>query len=372
MDKRIKILIIAGARPNFIKIAPLFEEFKKCGRVKTVLVHTGQHYDCGMSQVFFSDFCIPKPDYNLGVGPGTHAQQTAKIMEKLEPVAAKEKPDLVIVVGDVNSTLAGALVAAKLVIPLAHVEAGLRSYDRSMPEEVNRILVDHVSDLLFCPTETAVGNLAREGIEKGVFNVGDVMYDAFLKNIETARAKSRILEKLNLRPKEYLLLTIHRSGNADNPAVLKKILGAVRKSGRKIVFPIHPRTKKRLIDFKMKTDDIASPKGGQKLTIIEPVDYLDMIWLEKNAAKIITDSGGVQKEAFWFKVPCVTLRNETEWVETVANGWNKLVGSDENRILASINQFEPDSKQKKIFGSGDAAKKIIHLILKNSAGKLSR
>jgi UDP-N-acetylglucosamine 2-epimerase (non-hydrolysing) len=358
MRKRIKILCVVGARPNFIKIAPLFEEFKRYKTIKPVLVHTGQHYDFEMSKVFFQELKIPKPDYNLEVGSGTHAWQTAKIMEKLEPVILKEKPDLVIVVGDVNSTLAGALTAAKLNIPVAHIEAGLRSFDFSMPEEINRVLTDRISTFLFCPTKTAVKNLKKEGIKKGVYNVGDITYDTFLKYIGIAQKKSQILKKLNLKPKSYFLLTLHRPSNVDNLENLKNILEAIGESGEKVVFPVHPRTKKQLKKFKHLIT--------YKLTnfrFIDPVGYLDMLCLEKNAKKIITDSGGIQKEAYWVKVPCVTLRNTTEWVETVKAGWNVLVGENKNKLIKVIKSFQTNKRQFSFFGNGKTSEKILKILL---------
>ena len=351
-----KILCIVGARPNFIKIAPLIEEMKRYRQIKSILVHTGQHYDFEMSQVFFQELKIPKPDYNLGVGSGSHAWQTAQVMEKLEPVILEEKPDLVIVVGDVNSTLAGALVAVKLHIPITHIEAGLRSFDKTMPEEINRVLTDHISDFLFCPTKTAVDNLKKEGIKKGIFNVGDVMYDVLLNSIKIAQKKSKILEKLKLKPKTYFLLTLHRVKNVDNIENLKKIMEAIQESNEKIIFPIHPRTQKQLRKLEIR---------NLKLEIISPVGYLDMLYLEKNAKKILTDSGGVQKEAYWLKIPCITLRDRTEWGETVKNGWNILVGANKEKIIESIRSFEPQKLQYKYFGNGKAAKRIIRIIIKS-------
>lgn len=349
-----KIISIVGARPNFVKIAPLYDEFKKYKDIKPVLVHTGQHYDFEMSQVFFQELKIPKPHYNLGVGSGSHAWQTAKVMEKLEPVILKEKPDLIIVVGDVNSTLAGALVAAKLYIKIAHIEAGPRTYCKNMPEEINRILTDHISDFLFCPTKIAVGNLKREGIEKKVYNVGDIMYDAFLKSIKIAPKKSEFLKNLNLEPRSYLLLTLHRPFNVDNPKNLKKILEAVVKSNDKIIFPVHPRTKKQL--RKLKTS------GLKNFNFVNPVGYLDILILEKNAKKIITDSGGIQKEAYWLKVPCITLMDNTGWPETVKDSWNILVGTNKKKIIEAIRKFNPKGKQHNYFGDGKTAQKIVKIL----------
>lgn len=357
--KKIKILAVVGARPNFIKIAPLFEEFKKHKSIKRVLVHTGQHYDFEMSPVFFKELKIPKPDYNLKVGSGSHAWQTAKMMEKLEPLLLKEKPDLAIVMGDVNSTLAGALTAAKMHIPVAHIESGVRSFDMSMPEEINRRLTDQISDFLFCPTKTAVENLKKEGVKKGVYNVGDVMYDVFLKGIKIAERKSKILKKLKLRPKEYFLLTLHRPENVDKKRDLQAILETIDKSEEKIVFPVHPRTKKNIKKFKLKIDQY------KNISFIKSVGHLDILVLEKNAKKILTDSGGIQKESYWLKIPCITLRDKTEWTETIQEGWNVLVDKDKEKILKAINKFEPRTSQHKYFGKGKAAQKIIKILIRS-------
>jgi UDP-N-acetylglucosamine 2-epimerase (non-hydrolysing) len=356
MKNKIKILCIVGARPNFIKIAPLIEELNKLNRFSYKLIHTGQHYDFEMSQVFFQELKIPKPDYNLGIGSGSHAWQTAKIMEKLEPIILKEKPNLVIVVGDVNSTLAGALTAKKLNIPVAHIEAGVRQFDRNMPEEINRILTDHISDFLFCPTKTAVENLKKEGIEKGVYNTGDIMYDIFKKSKVKSR-RSKVLKRLNLKPKSYLLLTLHRPSNVDNLENLKNILEAIEESGEKIVFPIHPRTKKQLKKLKR-----LNPCKLTNFQLIDPVGYLDMLSLEENAKKIITDSGGVQKEAYWFKVPCITLMKNTGWPETVKTGWNILVGNDKEKTIEAIKKFKPKKRQYNYFGNGKSAQKIVKIL----------
>lgn len=356
---KIKIIIIGGTRPNFIKIAPLLKEIKKYQQIELILVHTGQHYDFKMSDLFFRELRIPKPDYYLGVGSGSHGWQTAKIMEKLELVLLKERPNLVIAVGDVNSTLAGALTAAKLDIPVAHIEAGLRSYDKTMPEEINRVLTDHLSNFLFCPTENAVKNLKKEGVKKEVYNVGDITYDTFLKNIKVAQKKSAVFKRLKLRSKSYFLLTLHRPQNVDNLESLKKILRALQQSNEKIIFPVHPRTKKSLTKF-----DKSVLSRRSNILFIEPIGFLDILWLEKNSQKIITDSGGVQKEAYWFKIPCITLRDTTEWVETVKSGWNILVGDDEKKIINAIKKFNPSRKQYNYFGNGKAAKKIVKILIK--------
>jgi UDP-N-acetylglucosamine 2-epimerase len=369
----LKLLVLVGARPNFIKIAPLFWELKNHPEMKPVLVHTGQHYDFEMSQAFFRDLDIPKPDYNLGIGSGTHGAQTGLTMIEFEKIVVKEKPDVVIVVGDVNSTLAGALVAKKLHIPVAHIEAGLRSFDMDMPEEVNRVLTDHISDYLFCPTKIAVSNLKKEGIVKNVFNTGDIMYD--ILKMKEKELKLDILEKLSVKPKEYLLLTIHRVSNSDNPENLKKIIGAILKIREKVVFPVHPRTKARLIKiikllkpFKKLNESDSLKKlnmlnGLTNILFIDPVGYMEMLALEKNAKKILTDSGGVQKEAFWLEVPCVTLRETTEWTETLAGGWNVLAGTNENVVMRAMRRPFPRARQVNYYGNGHASGKIIHALL---------
>lgn len=357
---RIKIICVAGTRPNFIKIAPLAEAFKKTRKADFILVHTGQHYNFEMSKLFFDDLKIPVPDYNLAVGSGTHVAQTIKMMAGLEKIFLKENPDIVIVVGDVNSALAGALTAAKLDMPVCHVEAGIRSYDKKMPEEINRILTDHVSNWLFSPTSTAVNNLKKEGIKKGVYNTGDITYDTFLKNIKTAE-KSKILKKIKVKPKNYLILTVHRPSNTDNLNNLKNILEVIEKIKKEVVFPVHPRTAKILRNI--------NTARIKNLNIIKPVSYFDMLFLEKNALKIITDSGGMQKEAYWLKVPCITLRDSTEWPETLKDRWNILVGSDKAKIIRAVERFNPTGKQNKHFGSGNAAEKMAEILAKKQYEK---
>ncbi len=330
-----KFVSIVGARPQFIKAAVLSRELRK--QHIEILVHTGQHYDANMSDVFFQEMEIPKPVYNLNIGSGNHGEQTGAMLEGIEKVLLQEKPDWCLVYGDTNSTLAGAIAASKLHIKIAHVEAGLRSFNRRMPEEINRVLTDHISDLLLCPTQTAVENLKLEGITKGVHLTGDVMYEALMWAIEKAKKSSKILQELNLIPKNYLLATVHRAENTDNPERLKNILDAFNQLNKIIIWPVHPRTRKKLKEINWK------PKNHLKL--IEPVGYLDMVQLESNASLIITDSGGIQKEAYWLQVPCVTLREETEWVETVESGWNKLVGSGINEIVIGIRKFQVRSEK---------------------------
>jgi len=352
-DGDVKVASVVGARPQFIKAAPVSRELR--AHNEEVLVHTGQHYDENMSDVFFHVLEIPEPDYNLGVGSGSHAVQTAEMMKGLESVFEKEKPDFVLVYGDTNSTLAGALTAAKMGVPIGHVEAGLRSYNRTMPEEINRVVTDHLASAVFCPTQTAVENLAREGITRGVHLVGDVMYDVALQMAQAARARDAV-ERFGLRPGDYLLVTVHRPSNADDRAVLAGIVEALVGCGRRVVFPVHPRTRKNLVAFGL-WDALAS-----KVQVIDPVDYLDFLALLMKAAKVVTDSGGVQKEAYFFGVPCITLRDETEWIETVEDGWNALVGTETEDVLHAIEHFNPSGTKSKSFGDGHAAERIAGII----------
>lgn len=347
-----KILTVVGARPQFIKAAAVSNIIRK--HHEEILVHTGQHYDENMSKIFFEELQIPKPDYNLGVGSGNHGKQTGSMLIELEEIYLKEKPDLVLVYGDTNSTLAAALCASKLLIPVAHIEAGLRSFNKKMPEEQNRVLTDHLSKYLFAPTKSAVDNLKNESIVDGVYNVGDVMFDAILHFSKLAEKKSNIVESLNLTPNEYILSTIHRAENTNSIERLKNIIEALNESEKTIVLPLHPRTRKYVENYGLKFND--------NIKLIEPIGYLDMIALEASAQKIVTDSGGVQKEAFFMKKPCITMRNETEWVETVENGWNVIVGTDKEKILHSILNFYPTREQEEIFGDGKAAEKILDII----------
>ncbi len=353
-----KILTVVGARPQFIKAAPVSKALRAAGH-QEYLVHTGQHYDYEMSQVFFDELGIPHPDINLGVGSGSHGRQTGEMLIRLEAVIAAQRPDWVLVYGDTNSTLAGALAAVKLHIPVAHVEAGLRSFNREMPEEHNRVLTDHCADLLFCPTKTALDNLAREGISKNVHLVGDTMCDAALQFGELARQRSRILERLGLRSGSYLLVTIHRPYNTDQPDNLRAILTALIECGERVVFPMHPRVKARMTEMGL----LNWLQQAERVQLVNPVGYLDMLMLEQHARVILTDSGGVQKEAYFFAVPCITLRPETEWVETVEAGWNVVTGTDEKAILSTLrNSLFSQEKPPPIFGTGDSALKIINLL----------
>jgi len=350
-----KIVTILGARPQFIKAGSVSREIAKHKEIKEIIVHTGQHYDANMSDVFFDEMKIPKPDYFLGIGGRSHGAMTGQMIEKIEEVCLKEKPDWVMVYGDTNSTLAGAIVASKLHIKLAHIEAGLRSFNMKMPEEVNRILTDRVSNILFCPTDTAVENLKNEGYDNldcKIVKSGDVMQDGamFYKNL--AQKPSCDIKD------DFILCTIHRAENTDDKMRLRDIFEVLSEIGneKQIILPLHPRTRKVVEKLNILTDN---------LTIIEPVGYLEMVWLIDNCALVMTDSGGLQKEAFFFEKPCITLRDETEWVELVENGFNVLVGADKDKIIESY------KKQKfnynfdlTLYGGGDASRKIIRELVR--------
>lgn len=347
-----KIVTIVGARPQFIKAAPVSKALRGAGHHE-YLVHTGQHYDHNMSQIFFDELQIPQPDCNLEIGSGAHGQQTGQMLMRLEEVMQAEHPDWVLVYGDTNSTLAGALAAVKLQIPVAHVEAGLRSFNRTMPEEHNRVLTDHCADLLFCPTQTAVDLLAKEGITQHVHLVGDTMYDAVLQFGELAQ-QSTMLEQLQLAPKAYLLATVHRPYNTDDPTTLRRILHAFGALAQPVLFPVHPRTRKKIAELGFDQD-----AANANVIFIEPVGYLDMLHLLQNARLLLTDSGGMQKEAYFFAVPCVTLRPETEWVETVTMGWNVLVGTDQEKIVTTVHHHQwPHGHPAPVFGDGKASQHI--------------
>lgn len=356
-----KLLTVVGARPQFIKAAAVSRVIRQefSHQLSEVLVHTGQHFDSNMSQVFFDELEIPKPHYHLEIGGGSHGAMTGRMLEAIEKVLLSEKPDCVLVYGDTNSTLAGALAAAKLHIPVAHVEAGLRSFNKKMPEEINRVLTDHVSSILFCPTETAENNLKKEGITSGVYNVGDVMFDVALFYREKAVAKSHILTELEIKPKEFTLATCHRAENTDHPDRLKEILSALHEIAGfvPVILPLHPRTKKSVADLGL--------QGFlEKVRVTEPLSYLDMVALEQSARMIITDSGGVQKEAFFYEVPCITIRDETEWVETVESGWNTLVGASRDRILnAFTNSSKKTTRAGTPYGKGKASSEVIRTLI---------
>jgi UDP-N-acetylglucosamine 2-epimerase len=348
----LKVLTVVGARPQFIKAAPVSKALRQVG-VEEFLVHTGQHYDEAMSQVFFDEMNIPPPDVNLEVGSASHGQQTGEMLIRLEEVMMREKPDCVLVYGDTNSTLAGALAACKLQIPIAHVESGLRSFNRTMPEEHNRVVADHCAEILFCPTQTAVNNLTKEGISKGVHFVGDTMYDAVLQFGEIAKQRSSILASLNLKAKEFILATVHRPYNTDEPEQLANLLSIFHALDETIVFPVHPRTRQKITQL---NGALTKKVFSGKIQLVEPVGYFDMLALEQNARLIMTDSGGVQKEAYFFAIPCVTLRPETEWVETVASGWNRVVGTESSRIAVAVRSKDwPAGPPPALFGTGAAA-----------------
>jgi len=347
-----KIISIVGARPEFIQATPVSRALRK--NHQEILVHTGQHYDYLMSQTFFDELGIPAPDYNLEIGSGSHASQTAEILVRFEEVVLKEDPDIVIVRGDTNSTLAGALVASKLHIPTVHIEAGERSFDHRMPEEINRLVADQLSSAYFCVSQTAVNQLAKEGITKNVFWVGDVMLDAKITNRQLARQKSMILSRLELAPEKYGLVTVHRAANTDDPDRLANIVKALYQVGETIIFPVHPRTRGAFQKLDVQVADT--------IRLIEPVGYYDMMALEENARIIATDSGGVQREAYFMRKPCLTLRDETEWTETVQVGWNKLVGVDVGTILNEWKNFTPPAEQPPIFGDGTAGEKIANIL----------
>jgi UDP-N-acetylglucosamine 2-epimerase len=388
-----RLLTVVGARPQFIKATAFSRVARE--RHAEILVHTGQHYDASMSDVFFEELALPQPDVHLGVGSGPHGRQTAQMLERLEDVMRREEPDAVVIYGDTNSTLAGALAAAKLGITLAHVEAGLRSFVRTMPEEVNRLVADTVATHLFAPTQTAVDNLLREGhaLDAGsamresgsggiggatrtsdlqpptsstiatlhhanttsrIYRTGDIMYDALLEHAPIAAARSPIIEQLALRPGEYALATVHRAANTDDPARLERVFDALAALDEPVIVPLHPRTRAALAHTDI---EVESP-----VRIIEPVGYLDMLALEQHARVVLTDSGGVQKEAYLLAVPCVTLRDETEWVETLGGGWNVLAGVDPERILAAARRPRPREEPAPVFGDGHAAERMVRAL----------
>jgi UDP-GlcNAc3NAcA epimerase len=362
-----KFVSVVGARPQFIKAAAISRAIAAHnaahpeGCIEDIILHTGQHYDENMSQVFFDELAIPAPRYNLGIGSLPHGAQTGRMLEAIERVLMEQRPDWVVVHGDTNSTLAGALAARKLNLLLAHVEAGLRSFNCRMPEEINRVLADHMSDFLFCPTDTAVRNLHAEGIERGVKQVGDVMFDAALFSRENARASSRVLQTLGLKPREFVLATVHRAENTDDTERLASICKGLACVANEtpVILALHPRTRKLLAQHR-----IESILG--RVRLIAPVPYFDMIRLEESARAICTDSGGVQKEAFFFGVPCITLRDETEWVETVEAGWNTLIGADSTALVRAIRAAAdlPAQTRPPFYGDGKAAENIVKILLR--------
>jgi UDP-GlcNAc3NAcA epimerase len=345
-----KIISIVGARPQFIKLAPL--SAKLSGSHEEIIVHTGQHYDYAMSERIFSDLGIRNPDFHLGIGSGTHATQTGDMMKAVERVMIDKEPSLVIIFGDTNSTLAGALAASKLNIPIVHVEAGLRSYNRNMPEEINRIVADHASDYLFAPTGTAAGILQGEGLGDRTYLTGDIMVDTITENLPVALKNYTSPEGLDIESLEYNLLTLHRNYNVDNPRMLEGILQKLDELGEIILFPVHPRTLKMLesIDFQ-----------GKNFVFTEPIGYLDFVAYEHFSKRIITDSGGIQKEAYILKKPCITLRTETEWTETVKEGWNLLVDPSDEALCEKVTAFKVPETQKQVFGE-KVTDKMVEII----------
>ena len=377
----IKFITIIGARPQIIKAAAISRAIKNkfSKEITEVIVHTGQHYDQNMSEVFFLELDIPKPNYNLEVGSGKHGVQTADMIKGIEHVLEIEKPEYVILYGDTNSTLAGAIAASKINVSIVHIEAGLRSLNKNMPEEINRILCDQVSSLLFSPTKTGYINLLNEGFKEnkmpftfnnpGIFHCGDIMYDNSLYFADKADENSIILKNLSLKDKPYILATIHRNQNTNDinrlQAIFDSLLIVVKENNIDIVLPIHPRTKKMLVNLNKKS--FSEIENNQQIQIIDPVPFLDMISLEKNSSLIITDSGGVQKEAYFFKKPCVILRPETEWVEVIESGTSILVDSQKERIIKSVKDLlKADLKFPKIFGDGRASEFICNTIINNS------
>ncbi|GAB0155995.1 UDP-N-acetylglucosamine 2-epimerase (non-hydrolyzing) [Chryseobacterium sp. Alg-005] len=362
-----KIVTIIGARPQFIKAAPfsrMIRSDKYNTKFQEILVHTGQHYDANMSDVFFEEMEIPKPDYHLSVGGGLHGEMTGNMIIKIEEILIKEKPDVLLIYGDTNSTLAGAVAAGKLHIPIAHVEAGLRSFWKRMPEEQNRIMSDHISTYLYSPTQTAIDNLKNEGIDYAE-NVGDIMLDAYIYYSQLLAKKeereiNNMLSKIGfpeeLKNKEFALLTIHRAENVDSLENLKSIFKGIGDSGKPVIFPIHPRTLN-----KVKGDNVEIPSN---VHTIDPVGYFEILLLQSLCSLIITDSGGMQKEAFFAKKPCITLRNQTEWVETVSSGWNIIVGNDSEKISQTIKECQVLENQPELYGKGNSAELILNSLEK--------
>ena len=376
----LKIVTIIGARPQIIKAAALSRAIKNkfADKIREIIIHTGQHYDENMSQVFFDELGVPKPDVNLNIRLASHGEQTAAMISGIEKVIQKEKPDCIVVYGDTNSTLSGAIASSKINIPIVHIEAGLRSYNKRMPEEINRILCDHVSTLLFCPTKTGYDNLLREGFKEKnaapytinnpkIYHCGDIMYDNSIYFSEIAAEKSTILKENQLVPGEFILATIHRNNNTDDPSRLRSLFSALKKVAEtkkiQLVIPLHPRTAKQLEQLPELNKEIRSQKD---IKIIPPVSFLEMICLEKNAKLVITDSGGVQKEAFFFKRPCIILRTETEWIELVTCGAAQLVDTDETKILNAVTHFfQANVEFPPFFGDGKAAEFICQEMLSN-------
>ncbi|MDQ3866955.1 MAG: UDP-N-acetylglucosamine 2-epimerase (non-hydrolyzing) [Actinomycetota bacterium] len=347
-----RVLSVVGNRPQFIKSAPVSEALRSAG-IEEVVLHTGQHYDRELSAVFFDELRLASPAYLLETGSGSHAEQTARMLPGIEAAVLAERPDAVLVYGDTNSTLAGALATVKTNVPVAHVEAGLRSFDRTMPEEVNRVVVDAVSTLLFCPTDAAVANLRREGVTEGVHQVGDVMFDASVRLGPIARERSRALADAGVEPGAYVLATLHREANV-RPEALRAIAGGLARLDEPVVFPAHPRTRAVLSEERIEL--------GPRVRLLAPVGYLDFAALASQARVVVTDSGGVQKEAYWFAVPCVTVRSTTEWTETVEAGWNTLVGANPDALVAAVREAATPGERPPLYGNGSASARIAELL----------
>lgn len=374
MNKKFKLVSIVGNRPNFIKMYPLIRSINRYNQkskdiLEHIIIHTGQHYDENLSDIFFKELALPSPNYNLNIGSGTQGSQTAKIILQAEKILTELKPDIVIVYGDTNSTLGGAITASKLYLPIAHVEAGLRSYNRKMPEEINRIIVDHLSDLLFAPTDSAINNLVNEGLAEKAIQVGDIMYDALLTIKQRAEVESDILNRLNLKPKKYAVATVHRAENTDDIFYLKNLLSIfdnIAKNHLPLILSVHPRTHKVI------KDHFSDWKPNKYLTMLSPIGYIDMIKLINFSSLVLTDSGGLQKEAFMLNIPCITLRNETEWLETVDCGGNIVAGMNSEKILKavtsrinllSLKKVDWSDKIPKLFGNGNASEIMLEKIL---------
>ena len=347
-----KILTIVGARPQFVKAAAVSRVLRQ--RHQEILLHTGQHYDYEMSGIFFDGLELPRPDVNLEVGSGTHAQQTAAMLKGIENALLSARPDALLIYGDTNSTVAGALAAAKLCIPVVHIEAGLRSFNRRMPEELNRVVADHLSELLLCPSQTAVDNLASEGVTRNVHLVGDVMLDVLNWARSRVSGAPAILRQFGLERGRYLLATLHRGENTDDPNRLTSILSAFNALEEPIVFPVHPRARKVI----GRAGHVLKPH----VLLIDPLGYLEMVAVTGAARAILTDSGGLQKEAYWLGVPCITLRDETEWIETVDAGWNRVVGADQAGIIDAVRRFAPSTARPLLYGDGHAASRCVDLV----------
>ena len=358
-----KIVTVVGARPQFIKAAVLSPELQRQG-VHECVVHTGQHYDYNMSKIFFDELHMREPDHFLGVGSATHAAQTGEMMRRLEPTLTEEAPDWVLVYGDTNTTLAAALVAAKLQQPVVHVEAGLRSFNRTMPEEINRVVADHLATLLFAPTARAAENLEREGITENVQVVGDLMVDLALETARTLPQRPDVLVRLGIEPRQYAVATVHRAGNTENPSAFERIMAGLRQLDFPVILAAHPRIKEQL------ARSVSSGSSGN-VTICDPLSYAELIALQLHARVVVTDSGGMQKEAYVLGTPCVTLRRETEWTETLTDGWNMLAGQDPSAIVSMAHRTKPDTAPRPFYGHGRSAFDMSRILCSYHTGTKS-